>query len=41
MRPLRRHSVNKHKSAREFRHRVSRTKAPNMRLGVARGGYRL
>ncbi|WNK14344.1 MAG: hypothetical protein [Microvirus sp.] len=36
---MRRYSVNKHKSARKFRHQVSRTKAANLR-GPMRGGIR-
>lgn len=40
MRPIKRHSVNKHKSARKFRKNVSRTKAVNL-AGPMRGGIRL
>jgi len=40
MRSLRRHGVNKRKSARRFRHATSKTKAANMG-GLARGGWRL
>lgn len=41
MRPLKRHGVQKHKSARKFRHDSQRTKAINMHGGLARGGWRL
>ncbi|WNK14809.1 MAG: hypothetical protein [Microvirus sp.] len=41
MRPVSRHSVNKSKSARSFRHATSRTKGPNVRPGPMRGGIRL
>lgn len=37
---MHRHRVNKHKSARKFRHQVGHTKAANMR-GPMRGGIRL
>ena len=37
----RRMHVNKHKSARAFRAKVKRTKAPNVAHGVPRGGIRL
>jgi len=40
MRTLRRHGVNKRKSARRFRKSMSQTKAANMG-GLARGGWRL
>lgn len=40
MRPLKRHHVNKHSSARRFRGHSSRTKAMNMRLAPMRGGIR-
>lgn len=33
--------VNKHKSAKVFKHHVGRTKAVNMRVGPMRGGIRL
>lgn len=36
---MRRHSVNKHRSARKFRGQVGRTKSANMR-GPMRGGFR-
>lgn len=41
MRPVKRSSVNKHKSARKFRRQVSRTKAANMSPSPMRGGIRL
>lgn len=41
MRPLKRHTVNKSKSAKTFRKHSSRTKAANMGPGLARGGIRL
>lgn len=41
MRPLKRFGVNKHRSARKFRHSVGRTKAPNVAGGPMRGGWRL
>lgn len=37
---MRRHAVNKHRSARKFRRSISRTKAVNM-TGPSRGGIRL
>lgn len=37
----RRHHVNKHKSARRFKHAVRHTKAPNVAMGPMRGGWRL
>lgn len=40
MRPLRRGSVSKGKSAGRFRRHVSRTRAPNL-VNVMRGGWRL
>lgn len=40
MRPVRRHRVSKHRSARRFRRNVSRTKAANM-VQPQRGGWRL
>ena len=40
MRPVKRMSVNKHRSARKFRKQVSRTKAANV-AGPMRGGIRL
>lgn len=36
---MRRHAVNKHRSARKFRKQVGHTKAANMR-GPMRGGFR-
>lgn len=41
MRPLGRHAVSKHGSARSFRKSVSRTKAANIQAGPMRGGIRL
>lgn len=41
MRPVRRKGVSKHRSARQFKRNIRRTKAPNMRLTVMRGGIRL
>lgn len=38
---MKRHHVNKHRSASQFRHNVSHTKAANVRQGPARGGIRL
>lgn len=38
---LKRHHVNKHRSARRFRHQAGRTKAPNIQQGPMRGGWRL
>lgn len=38
---LRRHSVNKRRSARQFRGNVQRTKAPNAIHAPMRGGWRL
>lgn len=40
MRPTSRHPVNKHSSARSFRHNVSKTKGANLRNPM-RGGFRL
>ena len=40
MKPLARHHVNKHRSARKFRKQTSYTKAANMN-GPMRGGIRL
>lgn len=40
MRPVQRFSVNKHRSARQFRGKVSRTKAANLKSPM-RGGWRL
>lgn len=39
--PSRRHGVSKRRSARKFRAQHGRTKAANVRGGLARGGYRL
>lgn len=36
---MKRHAVNKFKSARKFRHQVGKTKVANMR-GPMRGGFR-
>lgn len=41
MYPSRRHGVNKGRSAKKFRNDSRRTKAANMRGGLARGGWRL
>lgn len=41
MRPLKRHGVNKRRSAGKFRRQTSRTKAPNVQKGLMRGGWRL
>lgn len=41
MRPLARKSVNKHRSARQFRRHVSHTKVVNLRAAPLRGGIRL
>jgi len=38
---MKRFSVNKSKSAGQFRRNVSRTKSPNVRGMPMRGGYRL
>jgi len=38
---MRRYSVNKGSSARQFRSKVGRTKAPNVKAGPMRGGIRL
>lgn len=38
---MRRHPVNKAKSAGQFRRNTTRTKAVNLRTGVSRGGIRL
>ena len=40
MRPLKRHGVNKSRSARKFRGHTRKTKAANMK-GPMRGGWRL
>ena len=41
MRPLKRHHVSKHKSARKFRKHVSKTKRVNLAPTPMRGGFRL
>jgi hypothetical protein len=41
MRPLKRSSVSKSKSARRFRNHMRRTKSPNMAITPMRGGWRL
>lgn len=41
MRPVKRGHVNKRASVRSFRQSVSRTKAPNLKVGPMRGGIRL
>lgn len=41
MRPLKRSGVNKHRSAGKFRRSAGRTKAPNVKAGPMRGGWRL
>jgi len=41
MKPLSRHSVNKHASARSFRGHVGHTKAANVMASPMRGGWRL
>lgn len=41
MRPLSRKGVNKHRSAKVFRKKVSRTKGANLWSGPMRGGIRL
>ncbi|WNK14768.1 MAG: hypothetical protein [Microvirus sp.] len=41
MRPVSRHHVNKHKSARSFRGKVATTHPKNMSLRPMRGGWRL
>lgn len=40
MKPVKRYSVNKRRSARSFRRDVGRTKAPNLQSPM-RGGWRL
>lgn len=37
----RRMRVNKHRSARKFRHQIKHSKAPNVSQGPMRGGWRL
>lgn len=41
MRPVHRHSVSKHRSARKFRHSVGKSKTLNLRSAPQRGGWRL
>lgn len=41
MRPTKRRHVSKRRSASSFRHHSSRTKAANMAIAPARGGWRL
>jgi len=41
MRPVSRHGVSKHKSAKSFRHKVAKTHPKNMRQRPMRGGWRL
>lgn len=41
MRPLKRRSVSKGRSAGKFRRQAGRTKAPNVASGPMRGGWRL
>nr|WAE43752.1 MAG: DNA binding protein [Microviridae sp.] len=41
MRPLSRKHVNKHSSAKKFRHNVGRTARINVQAGPMRGGIRL
>lgn len=41
MRPLKRHGVNKHRSASKFRRHASKSKAPNVVGAPMRGGWRL
>jgi len=38
---LHRGHVNKHRSAKHFRHQVGRSKAPNVAMAPNRGGWRL
>lgn len=38
---MRRHSVNKYKSAKKFRKNVSQVKAANVSGALSRGGWRL
>lgn len=40
MRPLSRHSVSKHSSAKRFRRHVVRSKSANLRAAPMRGGWR-
>lgn len=41
MKPLSRHGVSKHRSARKFRKHVSHTKAANLSITPMRGGWRM
>lgn len=41
MRPLKRHGVNKRRSAGKFRGQVGRTKMANVQVMPMRGGWRL
>lgn len=41
MRPLKRSGVSKHASAGQFKGNIRRTKAPNVKMGPMRGGWRL
>lgn len=41
MRPLKRHGVNKGRSAGQFRKHAGRVKAPNAMVAPMRGGWRL
>lgn len=41
MKPLKRHHVNKKRSAHKFRKNISTVKAANMRINPMRGGWRL
>lgn len=38
---MHRHNVNKHKSAKNFRRNISKTKYQNIKAGPMRGGIRL
>jgi len=41
MRPSKRSPVNKHRSAKQFRHKVGRVHGKNMAAAPMRGGWRL
>lgn len=41
MKPVARHGVNKHKSAKSFRKNARTTAAANVQMGPMRGGWRL
>ena len=41
MKPVSRHPVNKHKSAKQFGHHTRTVAAANMQIGPMRGGWRL